>query len=151
VSASHVEARPGAYADSVALMQISAAARNCDGVETALIAMATELNIGLLAGLDLPAPAGAGPNDLLIAIRARDDAALAGALARVDAGLNARPAAAGDQAQAQAPRTTGSAVRARGAGLALISVPGRFAFAEAMDALDAGCDVMVFSDNVPVE
>jgi succinyl-CoA synthetase alpha subunit len=33
----------------------------------------------------------------------------------------------------------------------LVSVPGRFAFAEAMDALDAGCDVMIFSDNMPVE
>jgi FdrA protein len=30
-------------------------------------------------------------------------------------------------------------------------VPGQYAFAEAMDALDAGCDVMIFSDNVPVE
>ena len=27
----------------------------------------------------------------------------------------------------------------------------RYAFAEAMDALDADCDVMIFSDNVPVE
>src|SRR6185503_1522741 len=34
--------------------------------------------------------------------------------------------------------------------LALISVPGPHAFTEAMDALDAGCDVLVFSDNVPV-
>ena len=42
-------------------------------------------------------------------------------------------------------------MRASGPGLALISVPGRYAFAEAMDALDAGCDVMIFSDNVPVE
>ncbi len=42
-------------------------------------------------------------------------------------------------------------MRASGPGLALISVPGRFAFAEAMDALHAGCDVMIFSDNVPVQ
>ena len=32
----------------------------------------------------------------------------------------------------------------------MISVPGPHAFTEAMDALDAGCDVLVFSDNVPV-
>jgi FdrA protein len=32
----------------------------------------------------------------------------------------------------------------------LVSVPGASALVEAMDALDAGCDVMVFSDNVPV-
>src|SRR5258708_21292145 len=33
--------------------------------------------------------------------------------------------------------------------MALISVPGEYAFAEAMDALGRGCDVMIFSDNVP--
>ncbi|HEX8092924.1 FdrA family protein, partial [Jatrophihabitans sp.] len=37
------------------------------------------------------------------------------------------------------------------AGLALISVPGQHAFPEAMDALDAGWDVLVFSDNVSVD
>jgi FdrA protein len=33
----------------------------------------------------------------------------------------------------------------------LVSVPGASALVEAMDAVDAGRDVMVFSDNVPVE
>ena len=32
----------------------------------------------------------------------------------------------------------------------LVSTPGRYAFLDAMDALDAGASVMVFSDNVPV-
>ncbi|MGZ4626278.1 MAG: hypothetical protein ACXV3S_08330, partial [Kineosporiaceae bacterium] len=41
--------------------------------------------------------------------------------------------------------------RASGAGLALVSVPGQHAFPEAMDALEAGLDVLVFSDNVPVD
>jgi FdrA protein len=44
-----------------------------------------------------------------------------------------------------------AAARHSGPGLALISVPGQHAFTEAMDALDAGCDVMIFSDNVPLE
>src|SRR4029077_18279873 len=35
--------------------------------------------------------------------------------------------------------------------LALISVPGAHAFTEAMDALESGLHVMIFSDNVPVE
>ena len=51
----------------------------------------------------------------------------------------------------QPPRTTAAAARRGGPGLVLVSVPGRHAFAEAMDALDAGCDVMIFSDNMPVE
>jgi len=52
-------------------------------------------------------------------------------------------------APAVRPRTTGSA--AAGGTLALVSVPGQHAFAEAMDALEAGLDVLVFSDNVPLE
>ena len=35
--------------------------------------------------------------------------------------------------------------------MALVSVPGEHAFLEAMDALEHGLDVMVFSDNVSVE
>jgi FdrA protein len=48
------------------------------------------------------------------------------------------------------PATLGSAVTASGATLALVSVPGEHAFTEAMDALDAGAHVLVFSDNVPL-
>ena len=35
--------------------------------------------------------------------------------------------------------------------VALISTPGPYAFADAVDAVDAGLLTMVFSDNVPVE
>jgi FdrA protein len=156
MSVEHVEARAGAYSDSVTLMQVSAHARKADGVEAALVSMATELNLGLLPGMGFSSPPRAGANDLLIAIRARDAAALAGALATVDAALTARPQGEGTSATEAhrttvLPRTTGAAVRDGGPGLALISVPGAFAFAEAMDALQGGCDVMIFSDNVPVE
>jgi len=151
VSAEHVEARSGAYADSVTLMQISADVQRADDVQAALIAMATELNLGLAAAMGFQPPRSAGPNDLLIAVRASDQAALSRAQAAVDAALIARPPSAPGATAAQRPRTTAAAVRASGPGLALISVPGQYAFAEAMDALDAGCDVMIFSDNVPVE
>jgi FdrA protein len=150
VSAEHVEARPGAYADSVTLMQISADVQRADDVQAALIAMATELNLGLAATMGFQPPPHAGPNDLLVAIRATDQSALSRAREAVEVALTARPVNMGTAAE-QTPRTTTAAVRASGPGLALISVPGRFAFAEAMDALNAGCDVMIFSDNVPVE
>ena len=151
MSAEHVEVRPGAYADSVTLMLASTDVRKADGVESALVAMATELNLGLLRGMGFTAPSQAGPNDLLIAIRARDAAALAGALAAVGAALAPRPAPPDGSSAPHRPRTTAAAIRASGPGLALVSVPGRYAFVEAMDALDADCDVMIFSDNVPVE
>lgn len=150
MSVEHVEVRPGAYADSVTLMQVSAEVGRADGVEAALVAMATELNVGMLPGMGF-APASAGPNDLLIAIRARDEAALAGALAMVSDGLGTRGRETSGPAASQPPRTVSAAARASGPGLALISVPGPHAFVASMDALEAGCDVMIFSDNVPVE
>src|SRR6266702_303156 len=153
ISVQHVEARAGAYADSVTLMQVTARAQAVDGVQAALVAMATDLNLGLLAGLGLAAPPGTGQNDMLVAIVADDTGSLAAALAAVDAALSARPAdgAGGIGGPAgQPPRTTLSAARRSGPGLVLVSVPGQHAFAEAVDALDTGCDVMIFSDNVPV-
>jgi FdrA protein len=152
VNAEHAESRPGAYADSVTLMQISTDVQRSEDVQAALIAMATELNLGLAAAMGFRTPPGAGPNDLLIAIRATDQSALSQARAAVDAALTARPPpGAVGPSETEPPRTTAAAVRSSGPGLALISVPGRVAFAEAIDALDAGCDVMIFSDNVPVD
>jgi FdrA protein len=151
VTVEHVQARSGAYSDSVALMQVSRTVTNSPGVHTALVAMATELNLGLLDGMGFTRPADAGPNDLLVAIRADDDTALAAAVAMVTDALAARPATTGGSFAELPPRTVSSAARATGTALALISVPGPHAFIEAMDALDAGCDVMIFSDNVPVE
>ncbi len=148
----HVEVRGGTYSDSVTLLQVTRAVRSSPGVQAALVAMATELNLELLASLGLPAPDGAGPNDLLVGVRADDDATLATALASLEAALaasTARPSAG--PTGPEPARTTGSAAARAGATLALISVPGPYAFVEAMDALQAGLSVVVFSDNVPVE
>jgi FdrA protein len=151
VSAEQVQARPGVYADSITLMQVSAKTQAVSGVRAAMIAMATELNLALLAELGMTAPPGVSEHDLLVAIRAEDDESLGTALELVDAALAGR-SATGEQpaGQVMAPRTTATAIKRSGTGIALISVPGRYAFAEAMDALDRGCDVMIFSDNMPV-
>ncbi len=146
----HVEARAGAYADSVTLMQVSRRVSASDGVEAALVAMGTPLNLDLALGMGFTLPANGSPDDLLVAIRAHDDTALAVALAVAADALTARPRPSSNGRATVAPRTVGSAARDASA-LALISVPGQHAFTEAMDALDAGCDVMIFSDNVPVE
>lgn len=151
-----VEVRPGVYRDSITLLRISRTLTRRPGVGDALTAMATELNLDLLQRLGFSIPAGAGPNDLVVAIRAADDEALARARAELDSLLTARAAAGdggrGTSGEPAAARTVGAAARrADDATLALISVPGPHAFTEAMDALDAGLNVMVFSDNMPVE
>ncbi|MFI6454363.1 FdrA family protein [Streptosporangium amethystogenes] len=146
-----VRVRTGVYHDSVSLMRVSRTAAALPGVEVAVVAMATELNLGIAAelGFDLPK---AGPADLLIALRGGGADTLEAALAELDgllAGLSTVPA--GGAAVEHPPHTVRAAARERAATLALVSVPGPYAFAEALDAVEAGLSVMIFSDNVPVE
>jgi FdrA protein len=145
----YVEARRGAYADSVTLLQVSRRVGETAGVAAALVAMATELNLDVARGMGFDVPEAAGPNDLLIAVRAEDEAAIAAAKDAVQQALRPPAASATGPAEVR-PATTASALRRAPADLVLVSVPGPSAFAEAVDALDSGCDVMIFSDNVPV-
>lgn len=135
----------GRYHDSVSLMRASARAAEVDGVEQVLGAMATELNRQLLAELGFD-PGDAGPNDLVIAVRAADADAVAAAVAAFEAELARRPAAGTDDAPTA--RTVETAAARSDASIALVSVPGPHAFTEASAALDAGLHVMVFSDGV---
>ena len=145
----HVEIRSGAYADSVTLLQVSRAVQAAPGVVTAQVAMATGLNLEVLEGMGFAVP-DSSPNDMVVALRLDDDTEVAAALAAVDAALVPVRPSSGDTTVAP-PRTTGSALRRSGPGaIALVSVPGASATVEAMDALEAGHDVMIFSDNVPV-
>ncbi len=144
-----LEVRAGVYRDSVNLMQVSRRIAEQPGVRSALVAMATDLNIELLVGMGFQAPDGATANDMVVAIDAEDDAALGAAVATLEASLveSQHVSGAGPAIDAT-PRTIRSA--ADGATLALISTPGQFAAADAFEALNAGLDVMLFSDNVPV-
>ncbi|HET6698675.1 MAG TPA: FdrA family protein [Nocardioidaceae bacterium] len=151
-----VEVRRGGYLDSVALMQVSRDVAAVPGVRSALVAMATGLNVDLAEGMGFAVPAEAGPNDMLVALDAVDSAARAVALDELEAALrrvSRPPADTGSGAEAP-PSTVAAAARRLapdGPGVALVSTPGRYAFTEAVDALDAGLHVMVFSDNVPLE
>lgn len=145
----HVLLRSGAYADSVTLLQVSRTVQQSPGVVTAQVAMATPLNVEVLTGMGFVVPDEATPNDLVVALRLESPEGVDAALAAVDAALATRRTSAAEAAQAP-HRTTGAALRDQ-PGLALVSVPGPSAAVEAMDALEAGCDVMIFSDNVPLE
>ncbi len=146
-----VEVRSGAYRDSVGLMQISSQLRTLPGVEAALVAMATELNVELLDSMGFDRPAATSPNDMLVAIEAADDDAVAEALRALEAALVAAPSAGSGNATDVAPPTVLAAARRSPAQLALISTPGAVAAIDAADALGAALDVMIFSDNVAVE
>jgi FdrA protein len=154
VTVGHLDVRRGVYHDSVGLMQVSRTVGGLDGVEAALIAMATELNLGFLEPMGFhPDALDAGPDDLLVAIRARDEQALAAALTTLEAALAGPTGGRGrGWGPAPPPRTTAAALaEVGGADLVLISTPGEHAFVEALDALRGGANVMIFSDNVPVD
>ena len=143
--------RRSAYYDSVALMQAQQTLRSLPGIAEAGVVMGTEANLELLrqAGLD-PGGLVATADDLVVAVRGDTEAHVEAALSSVDGLLRTRREGAEDEGYR--PRTIAAATRMLpGANLALISVPGRFAARVAREALQTGLNVMLFSDNVPVE
>ncbi|GAA0280553.1 FdrA family protein [Cryptosporangium japonicum] len=147
----HIELRRGTYRDSVQLLQVSQAVAGLDGVTDAMVAMGTDLNRELIAGMGFTLPDDATPGDMIVAIAAADETTRDSALAALESALTAKTPSASTDATQPELRTVGAAVTAAEADLVLISTPGRYAFADAVDALDAGASVLVFSDNVPVE
>ncbi|MDQ7829390.1 MAG: acyl-CoA synthetase FdrA [Armatimonadota bacterium] len=144
--------RHSAYADSVTLMRVQQEVRRQAGVEEAGLVLATEANKALLqqAGLLTPEASTAGPDDLVIAVRAVSEEAAARALAEAQTLLSRPRASAGGDAYR--PRTLAAARRLLPqATVAAVSVPGRFAAGVAREALREGLHVFLFSDNVPLE
>ncbi|MEZ5934606.1 MAG: acyl-CoA synthetase FdrA [Alphaproteobacteria bacterium] len=146
--------KPSFYMDSVALMRCSKNLAGLDGVEDAALMMGTPANRQIMTDAGLLAADGerAQGGDLVIGIRAADREAADRAIAAAEAFLEkpARPHAAG--ADAWQPKTLRAGLKALpDASLALISVPGSYAAAEARKALNRGLHVMIFSDNVPIE
>jgi FdrA protein len=89
-------------------------------------------------------------DDLVIVVLADNEEAAARALHEAEGYLVQRSAAA-ESGQASRPRSIRAAARsASHPNLAVISVAGQFAAAEAWEALKAGLHVLLFSDNVPL-
>lgn len=152
MTTTHVEIRKGQYVDSVSLMQVSSQVAGVEGVEKAQVAMATELNLDLLAQMGFEIPADVTANDMVVAVIG-NEGAMSAALSAIDAAIAAlgKGSGGGSFSDEPAPRSTAWATRTTGAPVALISVPGAHAFSQAAGALAAGSSVMVFSDNVPLE
>jgi FdrA protein len=139
--------RRGFYADSVALMRVARELSGVPGVAEASLMIGTPSNKALLreSGLLTKEGEGARPEDLIIAVKGRNpDDTLALAEKLLSSGTS-------KSETNESHSTLASAAQAlSGANLALISVPGAFAAAEARRALERGLHVMMFSDNVPL-
>ena len=145
--------RPSEYHDSVTLMETARELTQLPGVVDAAVVMATDANKSILreAGLLSPEIEVATANDLVIVVQAESDGAADHALGVAEKHLARRPEAGGAGPGFQ-PRTIRGAVRANpGANLAVISVAGQYAVAEAWEALRNELHVLLFSDNVDIE
>ena len=148
------------YYDSITLMSVVQFVKEQAAVDDAGAVMATEANLALMEEAKLlPVDFLAqlekqpGPEDLLIAIRAHDEAAARAALSMAEQKLAApaRKERAGSAAT-PAARSLEMALRHdAAANLALVSVAGEHAWLEAEQALRRGLQVFLFSNNVPVE
>jgi FdrA protein len=138
--------RKESYFDSVLLMRISQSLQGLPGAEDAVAVMGTPHNRDLLAGQGYGGPIldGAGPNDLVIAVRGNVTPEQAEAafekLMRAQ-----QPATASDARPTSLSAALESHPEAK---VVVISVPGEYAAREARRALAAGRHVMLFSDNV---
>lgn len=139
------------YFDSVTLMTVAREIRGLPGVEDAALLIGTEANKGLLTQANLFAPEAeeATANDLILVIKGTEES--------LDIALNKAEKLLANKARQeipsgeQRPRTVRGAVRSHpDANLAVISVPGQFAAAEAWAVLRQGLHVLLFSDNVPL-
>jgi FdrA protein len=152
MSVTRNEVRRATYLDSIVLMRMSREIAALAGVDEAGLIMGTPTNKEILREAGILGPEGeqADAGDLILALRAADAGAAEAALAEARRLLD-RPSAFGAAAAADAPRTLRAGLRELpDANLALISVAGDFAVAEARKALDLGLNVMIFSDNVPL-
>lgn len=145
--------RKNEYYDSVTLMSLSSKLLGADGVEEAVVSMATKMNKELLSniGMSTDEVEQSGDNDLIIAIKAASQEHYDGAIELANELLTSK---GGKQkkGEEQAPKTLSSALkRMPDANMAVISVPGEYAAREAKLALEKGLNVMIFSDNMSIE
>ena len=142
----------GYYRDSVALMRLSSALSAREGVVAASAQMGSEANIALMvdAGL-LQSPLPASPNALLVVVQAGEAETCESAIEFAKTTLDEKETSNTDEAQKEPPQSIAMGMKeAPESNLALISTPGEFAAAEALKALKAGLNVMIFSDGVSV-
>jgi len=146
------EIRPGAYYDSVVLMQLQRTLAALPGVLEAGAVMGTAANKDVLAqsGLATLATQSAKADDLVIVVLAEQADAAWAALSQIDALLTRRKSA--DTSNGYQPKSLEAATHMLPAAQwVLISTPGRYAAGVAREALRLGRNVFLYSDNVSVD
>ena len=146
--------QPNQYKDSVALMRVAQGLLALPDVVNATLQLGNPANKEILrdAGLLTPEVADAGPSDIMVVVQARTAEAAEGARDEARTQLAGQTAMVSPGAATEVPASTLAMGLARQtqANLAQISVPGPYAAAEALKAVQLGLNVFLFSDNVPL-
>ena len=141
------------YFDSVSLMAISTRANGIEGIRQVNIAMGTEKNKDILhnVGLYTPAADAADRGDLMIVFDVEEGYDPAEAEAAVLKAMERKENAGDGEGGERSFSSVEAACEGGNANVAVISVNGTYAGRLAKKALDRGLNVMLFSDNVPLE
>lgn len=142
------------YYDSVTLMIVTSEIIKLPEIVEASVCMGTELNKGLLEdrGLSNADTENATANDLIIAYETSDGLPKEGILTTLDGLLKKKNQNEDQDTATTAPISLKTGLLKKpDVNLAIISVPGRYAYIEAQKALLQGLHVMLFSDNVTLD
>ena len=145
--------KSGEYYDSVSLMIVAKRINAITGVLDSSVVMGTAENQAILKAADFMIAefANCSDNDLLAVVKAETADICDAVLKDLDQML-ADLRKSDDSAADFSPKSFEGALKALpDANLSLISVAGKYAFDEAMKALNSGLHVMLFSDNVSIE
>ena len=147
--------KKGCFQDSVSLMVLSRELSNREDIDQVSVMMGTPSNKDLLqeTGLWHDEFKDATPNDICVAIKAsaRDHDVVEEIQTAVDEFLTSQTQSRKGQSFPKARSWRRATELLPDANLALISVAGEYADQPATQAIEAGMDVMIFSDNIPVE
>ncbi|HSP48494.1 MAG TPA: FdrA family protein, partial [Clostridiaceae bacterium] len=140
------------YFDSVSLMALTAKANRIEGIRQVNIAMGTSMNKDVLknVGLYSPEAEGAKPGDLMIVIESEEGMDMDDLLLKVEEAM-VRKTEEGESQDVRYSSLEAAVKEHKEAGIAVVSVPGAYAARVARKALNQGLNVMIFSDNVPLE
>lgn len=134
------------YVDSVTLMSVGDKVIKLEGIENAEAQMGTWANQELLAELGYEIPSDTGADDLILAVSGDTKEHLDAAFIHMEKILNHR-----DEEEERYEDLSEIDLERMPFDLVQISLPGRYAYAEADKALDKGLHVFIFSDNVSLE
>jgi succinyl-CoA synthetase alpha subunit len=144
--------KKGEYFDSVSIMLVAKQLSGIKGIIDSAVLMGTKENISILksTGLLIPEFQNAGEMDLLVVFKTEENADAPSLLKSVDKLL--KPDKDISEDKNLSPSSLEGAINALpGANLSMISIAGRYAGDVAMKSLQMGLNVMLFSDNVPLE